>query len=294
MMKGYLEIGEALAGDDFDRARQSVTGLSEVVAKEDVGETPESWASAMKDMAALVEPLTKAGGIEPVRKAFAPISEELAMMARVFGADLSGSLYEAKCPMAFNNRGATWLQAETILANPYFGAQMLRCGEVIATLNEAKTKKAPAEDDTQQGADARSIYDGYLKLSAALVVTDLAQTQQGVKALRELVGKPGPGDKLAPLSAPLEAMGNAEDIEAIRVAFEPLTKATLAYVRDHTEGLNRSVYRVHCPMAFNNKGADWLHEEPAVLNPYFGDRMLKCGMVVEKVLVVEKATGGAK
>jgi Cu(I)/Ag(I) efflux system membrane fusion protein len=32
--------------------------------------------------------------------------------------------------MAFDNRGADWLQVEPLIANPYFGATMLRCGTV--------------------------------------------------------------------------------------------------------------------------------------------------------------------
>jgi Cu(I)/Ag(I) efflux system membrane fusion protein len=36
-------------------------------------------------------------------------------------------------------------------------------------------------------------------------------------------------------------------------------------------------------MAFGNKGADWLAKEEAVRNPYFGDKMMKCGLV-KKVL----------
>ncbi|MCB0295126.1 MAG: DUF3347 domain-containing protein, partial [Calditrichaeota bacterium] len=45
----------------------------------------------------------------------------------------------------------------------------------------------------------------------------------------------------------------------------------------------RSVYRYHCPMAFDNKGADWLQDKQGVENPYFGSAMFRCGEEVEKV-----------
>jgi hypothetical protein len=32
--------------------------------------------------------------------------------------------------MAFDNQGAYWLQASETVANPYFGAEMLRCGAI--------------------------------------------------------------------------------------------------------------------------------------------------------------------
>jgi Cu(I)/Ag(I) efflux system membrane fusion protein len=36
--------------------------------------------------------------------------------------------------MAFGNSGADWLQADKSVANPYFGASMLRCGSVKSEL----------------------------------------------------------------------------------------------------------------------------------------------------------------
>ena len=36
-------------------------------------------------------------------------------------------------------------------------------------------------------------------------------------------------------------------------------------------------------MAFNDAGATWLSAEDQVLNPYFGDVMLRCGIVQETI-----------
>jgi len=36
-------------------------------------------------------------------------------------------------------------------------------------------------------------------------------------------------------------------------------------------------------MANNDNGAFWLSSEEQVLNPYFGDMMLKCGMVTDTI-----------
>jgi Cu(I)/Ag(I) efflux system membrane fusion protein len=41
--------------------------------------------------------------------------------------------------------------------------------------------------------------------------------------------------------------------------------------------------RIHCPMAFNNKGADWLQADNEIRNLYFGASMLKCGEVTEEI-----------
>ena len=45
-----------------------------------------------------------------------------------FGHEQKTAVREVYCPMAFDNRGAAWLQIEEVKANPYFGASMLRCG----------------------------------------------------------------------------------------------------------------------------------------------------------------------
>ncbi len=50
-----------------------------------------------------------------------------------------------------------------------------------------------------------------------------------------------------------------------------------------------AVYRIHCPMAFGDAGADWLQPDEQTRNPYYGDAMLGCGDVVE---VIDAPTGG--
>jgi membrane fusion protein, copper/silver efflux system len=44
-----------------------------------------------------------------------------------------------------------------------------------------------------------------------------------------------------------------------------------------------NVYQMHCPMAFDNTGASWLQDHKDLINPYFGDMMLKCGTVEEVI-----------
>ena len=46
-------------------------------------------------------------------------------------------------------------------------------------------------------------------------------------------------------------------------------------------GTDQVVYKQYCPMADEDRGAYWLSKEKEVLNPYFGDAMLKCGEVKE-------------
>ncbi|MNG29248.1 hypothetical protein D3C84_1146450 [compost metagenome] len=43
------------------------------------------------------------------------------------------------------------------------------------------------------------------------------------------------------------------------------------------------LYVHYCPMAFDNKGAVWISTTKEVRNPYFGEKMLKCGEVKETI-----------
>ena len=51
-------------------------------------------------------------------------------LERTFGHAGESSHHLTFCPMAFDFAGAHWLQDHEQIDNPYFGAKMLRCGEV--------------------------------------------------------------------------------------------------------------------------------------------------------------------
>lgn len=75
-----------------------------------------------------------------------------------------------------------------------------------------------------------------------------------------------------------EKIKNATDVEAQRNQFDYLSQAMINSVRAF--GTNGKTYYVqYCPMAKDNQGADWISTEAQIKNPYFGDKMMKCGSV---------------
>ena len=62
------------------------------------------------------------------------LSDEMIVLAKAFGFGDAGSVYLVHCPMAFQNRGASWLQDNDLVANPYYGATMLRCADRVEEL----------------------------------------------------------------------------------------------------------------------------------------------------------------
>ncbi|MBT4482156.1 MAG: DUF3347 domain-containing protein [Candidatus Latescibacteria bacterium] len=76
-------------------------------------------------------------------------------------------------------------------------------------------------------------------------------------------------------------IADTEDINLSRTAFIQLSHSMINVAKMFgTSGIT-DTYRFHCPMADNNKGADWLQNKSELENPFFGSSMFKCGELVE-------------
>ena len=142
LTQDYLSVAEALAADDADQTKDSLTQLAKRLDEfnPDVlpGDAGATLAQSHEKMRAAVEAMRDADSIEGTRTAFAPLSEELARTLRSFGDGITTPVYQARCPMALNNQGANWLQRDATVNNPYFGAMMLRCGSILEMLSEGR------------------------------------------------------------------------------------------------------------------------------------------------------------
>ena len=87
---------------------------------------------------------------------------------------------------------------------------------------------------------------------------------------------------LSPIQSSLKEIQASTDIEAQRKAFSTLSDNLYKSAKAFGLGGKEAFY-TYCPMAFNNEGAYWLSNEKQVRNPYFGDKMLTCGEVKEKL-----------
>jgi Cu(I)/Ag(I) efflux system membrane fusion protein len=65
----------------------------------------------------------------------------------------------------------------------------------------------------------------------------------------------------------------ASDINAAREGFKGLSRAVLAYVKSY--GCDGSAYSFYCDMVKQS----WLQETDKIGNPYYGSRMLTCGVM---------------
>lgn len=136
-----------------------------------------------------------------------------------------------------------------------------------------------------------TITRSYLDLQHALVEADVASAQRAASALLEALPKEvsfsgnAAGTYWTTQSNSLrknaQQIYSSQSVTQQREAFIPLSRAmihtTLAF------GANDTLFLVYCPMANNDEGAYWLSEANEVLNPYFGDMMLRCGSVENEI-----------
>jgi len=120
-----------------------------------------------------------------------------------------------------------------------------------------------ATDATKASADAALVAKALTKVNMSLLKGDAHIYWMELQSVIE-----GHTQKIMDL----------EEVEAQRKQFGFLSDALIDAIESYgVEG--DALYVQYCPMAFDNQGGDWLAKEEAVRNPYFGDKMMKCGLV---------------
>ncbi|AZJ36689.1 efflux RND transporter periplasmic adaptor subunit [Tenacibaculum singaporense] len=137
-------------------------------------------------------------------------------------------------------------------------------------------------------------YDGYIVLKDALVKTDANAAKISAGNLQKTLTSVDmklltneEAHKQWMQLVPALKSSNAEiakttDVDVQRKYFKVLSEHFIIAVQSF--GINEVTYKQYCPMADSDKGAYWLSKEKQVLNPYFGDMMLKCGEVKETII----------
>ncbi len=136
LYEAYFALANGLAADDFAVAHARAGNLREAVAAvpEDglTARARREWRRLAAELQDALDRAVAAKDLAALRAEFSPVSDRVIELERTFGHAGERSFYLAHCPMAFSSEGADWLQDHDQITNPYFGAQMLRCGEVRA------------------------------------------------------------------------------------------------------------------------------------------------------------------
>lgn len=145
--------------------------------------------------------------------------------------------------------------------------------------------EAYATSDTFRAA-LTPIYNGYFQIQTALsedrwqsdLATDLTEAVHAVDAaVLSQEAQQAWQTWHDGMHQTLGVLSLNDNLAVAREQFKPLS--------DHMERLfahfgaasELELFRYHCPMAFDNQGADWLQQQQGTANPYFGSQMFRCG-----------------
>ncbi len=138
----------------------------------------------------------------------------------------------------------------------------------------------PAAADASWILPLQKSVSSYLTISQSLS-QDQSPTSENTAALSQAVDQlPASPEKSAILAA-LGDFSQQSELAGQRATFKPLSESLVASIRKFAIDQLGELYLVHCPMADDNRGANWLSAQPIVENPYFGSGMFACGSVTD-------------
>ena len=144
----YIELKEALADDALSRAQTAAARTAAALKQVDMGlldhDAHMVWMELLSSMNKGLAVLREAGDLVAMRTGFELLSNAVIEAVESLGVNLQGPLFVLTCPMAFENKGAQWLQQDEAIRNPYFGAAMYRCGEVARQIKSAQPENSPS------------------------------------------------------------------------------------------------------------------------------------------------------
>jgi len=126
ILESYLKVQSQLALDNLSAAQNELKSLEKTIKQSSLASAQE-W----KACSSLVLAVMRAKNIEESRQNFAKWSDWQIASLKNQPKLLDGQTFQVSCPMALNNRGASWLQVGKSIRNPYYGAAMLKCGEIV-------------------------------------------------------------------------------------------------------------------------------------------------------------------
>ncbi len=154
--------------------------------------------------------------------------------------------------------------------------------------NMIERMKVPKDFQNQ----LKTVYNDYINVKDALVQDDINNVSESANSLLNALDtvdmklvKVEAHNHWMKLSKEIKSsatsISKAMSIRAQRDHFKQLSSHLIKAVQ--VFGVNEKVYVEFCPMADNNNGAYWLSKEEKVINPYFGEAMLTCGVVKQVI-----------
>lgn len=129
--------------------------------------------------------------------------------------------------------------------------------------------------------EATQVHRAYLNLKGAFVNTDAEDAAAVAKDFSQMLTVVTSADTFSALKSDLDQIATSTNVDKQREVFEDVSKSVEVYLSGQLA--TGSLIKQYCPMAFEGKGAYWLSDSKEIRNPYYGDKMLKCGVVDKEI-----------
>jgi Cu(I)/Ag(I) efflux system membrane fusion protein len=137
----YIIMSEALVASDAQEAGKSAARVESSLKDVDMsllaGDAHILWMKHLKSLESEIRTISSSSDISTQRIAFAAFNDAFYASLKAFGLE-QGTVYYQYCPMANGDKGAYWLSNIKEIENPYFGDEMLKCGETREVLDFSK------------------------------------------------------------------------------------------------------------------------------------------------------------
>jgi len=140
LVEAYLQLKDAFVASDpelaVEESKNILASLSDVDMSLLKGQVHFYWMDQLTALEAHSKKITSLSDVEEQRSQFDFLSKAMINTIKVFGIP-KDTFYVQHCPMAISKEGADWISSQTEIRNPYFGDQMLKCGSVTDTIDQA-------------------------------------------------------------------------------------------------------------------------------------------------------------
>jgi len=136
--EAYLDMKNAFVAADAKKVSSGAQKISKALNSVDMGllkgDAHMAWMDQLNTLNSAVDAIKQSDDIEKQRQEFARFNLAFYKSLKMFGLDNETAYYQY-CPMANRDQGAYWFSETQEIRNPYFGEDMLGCGENRETIN---------------------------------------------------------------------------------------------------------------------------------------------------------------
>ncbi len=132
----YIILKNAFVASNVSGVKKAAEELRQSIDETDMnlisGDAMDIWMQLLPDLKKQILQVISSENLKEQREEFSGFNDVFYNVIKTIG--LKGkTVYYQYCPMMNDNRGAYWLSEEKDIKNPYYGDEMLTCGETRET-----------------------------------------------------------------------------------------------------------------------------------------------------------------